>query len=164
MVDAIARIELRRLPNANEKNVNRAIRAPLANGEVAIASLTGGVMNGAGPSIKVALSMAVVSSVLLQSQSAYAQQRGGFGSWGMGSGMAGGYGMGLFGSIFMIAFWALILVGAFFLVKWLVKGPRGHMGDARPGSSALEILEERYARGEIDREEFEQKKRDLRGG
>jgi putative membrane protein len=120
-------------------------------------------MNGIGSSVKIGLSMAVLSSALLQSQSAYAQQRGGFGSWGMGSGMAGGYGMGLFGSIFMIAFWVLILAGVFFLIKWLVRGSSGHVGDARPGSSALEILEERYARGEIDREEFEQKKRDLSG-
>jgi putative membrane protein len=83
----------------------------------------------------------------------------------MGSGMAGGYGMGLFGSIFMIAFWVLILAGVFFLVKWLVKGSRGeHVDHMQSGSRALEILEERYARGEIDREEFEQKKRDLRGG
>jgi putative membrane protein len=118
-------------------------------------------MNRIGSSAKVVLGTAVLSSALLQSQSAYAQQRGGFGSWGMGSGMAGGYGMGVFGSIFMIAFWILLLAGVFFLVRWLVRGSSGHSGDARSGSSALEILEQRYARGEIDREEFEQKKRDL---
>jgi putative membrane protein len=124
----------------------------------------GALMNRIGSPGKMALNVAVLSSAFLHGQSAYAQQRGGFGSWGMGSGMAGGYGMGLFGSIFMIAFWALLLAGVFFLVKWLVRGSSGHVGDARPGSSALEILEERYARGEIDRQEFEQKKRDLRGG
>jgi putative membrane protein len=121
-------------------------------------------MNRIGSAAKRVLGTAVLSLALLQSQSAYAQQRGGFGSWGMGSGMAGGYGMGVFGSIFMIAFWVLILAGVFLLVKWLVGGSSRHVGDARPGSSALEILEERYARGEIDREEFEQKKRDLKGG
>jgi putative membrane protein len=78
--------------------------------------------------------------------------------------MAGGYGMGLFGSIFMVGFWVLILAGVFFVVKWLVKGSRGeHVGDIESGS-ALAILKERYARGEIDRVEFEQKKRDLTGG
>jgi putative membrane protein len=118
-------------------------------------------MNGIGPSSKIGLSMGVLSSAFLLGQSAYAQQRGGFGSWGMGSGMAGGYGMG----IFMIAFWVLILAGVFVLVKWLVKGSRGgHVDHMQSGSGALEILEERYARGEIDRVEFEQKKRDLRGG
>jgi putative membrane protein len=52
----------------------------------------------------------------------------------------------------------LALVGA--LVWLLTREPRG----PGPGNSwsALEILEERYARGEIGKEEFEQKKRDLR--
>jgi putative membrane protein len=122
-------------------------------------------MNRIGSSVKMGLSIVVLSSASFNSQWAYAQQRGGFGSWGMGSGMAGGYGMGLFGSIFMVGFWVLILAGLFLVVKWLVKGARGgHVGPMQSGSGALEILEERYARGEIDRVEFEQKKRDLRGG
>ena len=65
--------------------------------------------------------------------------------------------------IFMIAIWVLIVAGGlFFLVKWLPKVSEGHHGQLLlPGSSALEILKERYARGEIDREEFAQKKRDI---
>jgi putative membrane protein len=129
----------------------------VATREVANGQRRGGVMKGIG------LRMGVLSSAFVHSQWAYAQQRGGFGSWGMGSGMAGGYGMGLFGSIFMVGFWVLVLAGLFFVVKWLVQGARaGHVDHMQSGSGALAILEERYARGEIDRQEFEQKKRDLR--
>lgn len=69
------------------------------------------------------------------------------GDWGWGTG---------FGGFFMILFWALVILG---IVKWLA-GSSG-MGGTPPSKSARQILEERYARGEIDREEFEQKKRDL---
>jgi putative membrane protein len=115
-------------------------------------------------SVNIMVVLAVLGSVLLAGGSAYAQQ-GGFSSWGPGPWMMGGYGMGWFGSILMIAFWVLILAGLFFLIKSLVRGSRGYLGDVRGagGASAREILEARYARGEIDREEFEQKKRDLMG-
>jgi len=64
-----------------------------------------------------------------------------------------------FGWIFMLLFWGLVILGIVAVVKWLVStGPGGNTPNAR---TALDILEERYARGEIEREEFEQKKRDL---
>ena len=82
--------------------------------------------------------------------------------WG---GMMGG--MGWMGMIFQILFWILLLVLLVLLIRWLLQGPedreRGR-GSPAPGDDrgrALEILKERYARGEIDKEEFEQKKRDL---
>ena len=61
--------------------------------------------------------------------------------------------------MFMILFWVLIIIGIIALVKWLMM----ISGDTRksPAKTARQILDERYARGEIDREEFEQKKRDL---
>ena len=72
----------------------------------------------------------------------------------------GNYGMGWFGGIFMIAFWVLVIAGVVFLVRWLVvssrKSERGSGGD-----SPLEILKSRYARGEINKEEFEGKKKAL---
>lgn len=64
-----------------------------------------------------------------------------------------------FGWIFMLLFWALFILGIFAFIKWLA-GDAGSRG-APAQKSALQILEERYARGEIEREEFEQKKRDL---
>lgn len=73
--------------------------------------------------------------------------------------MGNGYGMG-FGGIFMWLFWILVIIGVVWLVKLMMGGGEG---DSPPPRSALEILKERYARGEIDREEFEQKRRDLEG-
>jgi uncharacterized membrane protein len=83
--------------------------------------------------------------------------------------------------IFMIVVWVLIVVGIVFLARALLRGPSGrHPGywdnsyhaSGGPGSSpgmrmgnpeALRFLEERYAKGEIGRDEFMQKKADLTG-
>lgn len=69
-----------------------------------------------------------------------------------------GWGMG-FGGIGMILFWAPVIIGVVVLARWLVSGPSG--GGSSREKTALDILKERYARGEIEREEFERKKRDL---
>lgn len=65
-----------------------------------------------------------------------------------------GWGMG-FSWILMILFWGLVIAGIVALIRWFSErsGSRG--------KTALEVLQERYARGEIQKEEFEQKKRDL---
>jgi putative membrane protein len=63
-----------------------------------------------------------------------------------------GFGM----MIMMILFWALIVVAVVVGIRWLV----GQGKESRP-DSALEILRQRYARGEINKEEFEARKRDL---
>lgn len=87
-----------------------------------------------------------------------------FAQWGgMGPGMMGwgGYGTGWFGAIFMAVFWVAVIVGVILLIRWLVlsSGAPGRGGAA--GDSALEILKKRYARGEINKEEFEAKRKDL---
>jgi putative membrane protein len=87
-------------------------------------------------------------------------QWGGSG-WRMGPGMGWGYGMGGFGSIIMIVFWIAVIVGIIFLVRWLVISTGGSGRLARSEDSALEILKRRYARGEINKEEFQEKKKDL---
>ena len=88
-------------------------------------------------------------------------QGGRYEGWHMGPGMMGGWGMGWFGGIFMILFWILILVGLVFLIKWLIQTTGRGQASSGGGNRALEILKERYARGEIDKAEFETMKLDL---
>ncbi len=61
--------------------------------------------------------------------------------------------------LFMIIFWALIIALVVLLIKRLAKGenilPTSHH------SNALELLKERYAKGEIDTEEYEERKKVL---
>lgn len=86
-----------------------------------------------------------------------------WGGWGMGPGTMGGYGhgMGWFGTIIMIVFWVLVIVGIVFLIRWLSASTRSEGRGVRPEDSALEILRRRYARGEIKKEEFEEKRKSL---
>ena len=77
--------------------------------------------------------------------------------WG-DAGHGWGWGMG-FGMIGMALFWVLVILGIVVLVR------RVGGSSASPGpplsKTALDILNELYARGEIDKQEFEEKKRDL---
>ncbi len=68
-----------------------------------------------------------------------------------------GHWMGM-GSGLMWLFWLATAAVVFLLLNMFL---RSFDGRPRPEQSPLEILKQRYARGEIDREEFEQKKRDL---
>lgn len=79
--------------------------------------------------------------------------------WGMGGWY--GWGGGLIGMLLTLLFLGLIVVGAVLVIRWAIE-PSG--GGHRPsgGESALDILERRYARGEVDKEEFERMKADLR--
>ena len=85
--------------------------------------------------------------------------QGEFSGWGPG--MMGGWGMSWIAIPFMFIFWILLIVGLVFLIKWLIQATKSESGVPRGGSRALDILKERYARGEIDNEEFERMRSDL---
>jgi putative membrane protein len=91
--------------------------------------------------------------------------------WGDGHmGAAGWVGMA-----FMVVFWILVVIGLFYLILHLVRrsqegpyAPSGMQGMGGPEagpkkSSAMQMLEERYAKGEINRDEFIQRRDDLLG-
>jgi len=62
--------------------------------------------------------------------------------------------------LYMIAVWVIIVVAGAVFVAWLMNtnaGRTNHMDKKTP----LEILKERYAKGEINQKEFEVKKKDL---
>lgn len=64
----------------------------------------------------------------------------------------------------MFSWWAVIIMGVLIVVAALIiaRSQSGEQPGAASGRDApLDILERRYARGEIEREEFEEKKRDL---
>ena len=82
--------------------------------------------------------------------------------WGMGPGMMGWWpGMGWFGPIMMFVFMAAVIVGIVFLIRWLVLSAGAAAGGGRSEDSAIDILKKRYARGEISKGEFEERKKDL---
>ena len=68
--------------------------------------------------------------------------------------MGGGWGIFMF--IFMLIFLALVIAGIVLLVRYL--SPHARL---KPADDALEVLKRRYARGEIQKAEFEEKRKDL---
>ncbi|HEU4367838.1 MAG TPA: SHOCT domain-containing protein [Methylomirabilota bacterium] len=89
--------------------------------------------------------------------SAWAQERGADWGWGMHpmSWMWGAWGLGMM--VMMVVFWGLVTAGIVLAIRWLAG-----QGERSRSDRALDILRERYARGEIDKDEFEAKQRDLR--
>ena len=75
----------------------------------------------------------------------------------MGPGMMGGY-----GTMFLMPILWIVVIG---LIVWAVVAATRRPGESdstvRSADSALEILKRRYARGEINKEEYEEKKKDL---
>jgi putative membrane protein len=72
----------------------------------------------------------------------------------MMSQMDWGWGGMIFGPIMMIVIVVLIVL----LVRWLVESGRGEASHSPPTQTPLDILKERYAKGEIDKDEFEERR------
>ncbi|MBW1704708.1 MAG: SHOCT domain-containing protein [Deltaproteobacteria bacterium] len=67
--------------------------------------------------------------------------------WGIG---------GIFAMILMFLFWAAVIVGIILFIRWMFTGKPISLDR---GETALDILKKRLASGEIEREEFEEKKK-----
>jgi len=95
-------------------------------------------------------------AVSLANGTAWAQERTWEWSWSMHpmSWMWGVWGAGMM--LMMLVFWGLVVTGIVLGIRWLARQGR----ESRP-DPALDILRQRYARGEINKDEFEAKKRDL---
>jgi putative membrane protein len=70
--------------------------------------------------------------------------------------MMGG-GMG----IVMIIFWVVLIGALVLLISGVINGIRGSQANDDDLRKPLEILKQRYARGEIDKAEYEDKRRSL---
>lgn len=62
---------------------------------------------------------------------------------------------GFMGGMFMLVFWVLVILAIIFMIKWLTDSNQNYK------KTPLEILKERYVKGEIDKKEFEDKKKDI---
>lgn len=73
--------------------------------------------------------------------------------------MGGAWGFHGIGFLWMLIFWGLVIAAVVFLVKAVAgNGPAPRDGG---GDRALQILEERYAKGELSQAEFEEKRKTL---
>lgn len=78
---------------------------------------------------------------------------GGWGGWGW---------LGPFHFIVPILFWGLIITVVVLLIRYAIGSGRQASRSERT-SPGLDVLEERYARGEVKRDEYLEKKRDISG-
>ncbi|MCR8913283.1 hypothetical protein FDP08_08000 [Marinobacter panjinensis] len=100
--------------------------------------------------IKTALISAGLTLVSFQSQAAATSDQ--FGHWHYGW----GWGHMFFGLLMMILFWG----GIIFAIVYAIRATHSGSGHRHPSDkTSLDILNERFARGEIDQQEFEEKKK-----
>jgi len=114
-----------------------------------------------GKALNLSLTVNVFSIFSLFPLTTVQEQQGRFEGWKMGLGMMNGWGIGWFGGFFMIVFWILIIIGLILVIKWLIQTTKKVREDGERESCAIDILKERYAKGEIDKYQFENMKADL---
>ena len=69
-------------------------------------------------------------------------------------------GFGGFGMIFGFIFFVLMVIGVILLIVWLVRRTGYNITD-KTSTRSLEILKERYAKGELTKEQYENMKKEL---
>ncbi|MGM0365011.1 MAG: SHOCT domain-containing protein [Actinomycetota bacterium] len=78
--------------------------------------------------------------------------------WGWPTMMGG---LGWIGIILGFIFFILIIIGIVLLIVWLIKRTTYPGTEPKTKNKALEVIKERYARGEISKEQYESIKKDL---
>lgn len=71
------------------------------------------------------------------------------------------FGHTLFGGFFMIIVWVAVIFFVVWVVRELSTGSRNSGGRTDGGKAALDILKERYAKGELTKEQFESMKKEI---
>jgi putative membrane protein len=99
------------------------------------------------------ISIGVILVIALLAAIGWAWSRTGY--WYMGHRMMGGFGGGLFMGLGMLLVGLLVIWGVVILIRGNSDSQTHH------SESAFDILKRRYASGELTKEEFEQKKKDL---
>jgi putative membrane protein len=77
----------------------------------------------------------------------------------------GGLGlMSLVGFLVVIVFWGLIITALVLGIRWLIRADRrGQQPPTPPTDTPLDVLKHRYAKGEIDEDEYERRRKTLTG-
>ena len=75
--------------------------------------------------------------------------------------MGGFFGGGFIWMIFIFIFVIALIIGVILLIVWLVKRASYPGETSVKTSNALDILKQRYAKGEITRKEYEIMKKDI---
>jgi putative membrane protein len=72
-----------------------------------------------------------------------------------------GFGLGFLGPVLMLLFWVGLILLAVWIVKTVFQGSSSPTSNSGKEPTAREVLDQRYARGEITRAEYELMKEDL---
>jgi putative membrane protein len=104
---------------------------------------------------KTLIAVGLISAILLPFLASARMM--GFNGYGMMGGRGSWFGWG--GLIIGFVFWVLVIIFIIAIIRWAVRGGRHSRWERK--DSAIEILKERYAKGEIKKEEFEEKMKDL---
>lgn len=72
-----------------------------------------------------------------------------------------GWGGWIIGGLIMLLFWGGLIALIFFSIRAFTGSGQKQSGAMTAGETALDILKRRYARGEIDKDEYETMRRDI---
>jgi putative membrane protein len=73
----------------------------------------------------------------------------------------GGDGWNFFGGLMMFLWWALVALAVVWLVRYAARNVGEHSSGIHGEESALDILKKRYAKGEIDKKQFDEMRKDI---